>query len=224
MLPYCLKTKQAVLQQTCSQARVVGEYPWHFIQPLLASPLLLASSVINIKQSLQSACVRCAATAMRRASNRIPKRSLDTDFELSQVVPHPKGRVGARRGPTGPSKAQKATFTSTGAVVPQGMGDYSRSCLSAAAGHTSPCPNTLQKGQACQGRVRPPWLTVVGIDWLYIWGSVSIMATVMTSVQIASVCYLLQPRFRIRKDQLLKRLCWPDAICIRMCPYMACPL
>lgn len=61
-----------------------------------------------------------AVTGMRRASNRIPKRSLDTDFELSQVSPIAKSRPGARRGPSGPCKSRKAAFTSTGAIIPQG--------------------------------------------------------------------------------------------------------
>ena len=71
-----------------------------------------------------------AATAMRRASNRMPKRSLDTDFELTHAVTNPKGRAGARRGPTGPSKARKATFTTSGAIIPQtqGLSNYLLPC------------------------------------------------------------------------------------------------
>lgn len=104
-------------------------------------------SMMNLTWHFQNACVWRAATAMRRASNRIPKRSLDTDFELSQVESHQKGRAGARRGPVGPSKVRKAAFTSTGTVIPQGMG-HSCFCLSAAAAETL-CPSTSPKGQAC---------------------------------------------------------------------------
>ncbi len=53
---------------------------------------------------------------MRRASNRIPKRSLEPHFEMSHSVPNPKGRA-ARRGPTGSSKAHKASHTCTGATL-----------------------------------------------------------------------------------------------------------
>lgn len=49
---------------------------------------------------------------MRRASSRIPKRTLEPDFDTSQSVPYPKGRT-TRRGPAGPSKARKASFTGT---------------------------------------------------------------------------------------------------------------
>lgn len=58
----------------------------------------------------------CAGTAMRRASNRIPKRSLEPHFEMSHSVPNPKGRA-ARRGPTGSSKAHKASYTGTGVIL-----------------------------------------------------------------------------------------------------------
>lgn len=75
-----------------------------------------------------------AATAMRRASNRIPKRSLDTDFELTQAISNPKGRAAARRGPIGPSKARKATFTTTGAIMPQSEGT---SCTHLASLHVT---------------------------------------------------------------------------------------
>lgn len=58
----------------------------------------------------------CAGTAMRRASNRIPKRSLEPHFEMSHSAPNPKGRT-ARRGPTGSSKAHKASYTCAGAIL-----------------------------------------------------------------------------------------------------------
>lgn len=87
---------------------------------------------------------------MRRASNRIPKRSLDTDFELSQAAPHPKGRAGARRGPTGPSKARKAAFTSTGAIIPQGVG-YSRFCLTAADRNAPACYEAVKHARKASG-------------------------------------------------------------------------
>lgn len=94
----------------------------------------LESSMSDLGQYVASSVSRAAApvdalprtvcdprvTGMRRASNRIPKRSLDTDFELSQASPISKGRAGARRGPSGPCKSRKAAFTSTGAIVPQG--------------------------------------------------------------------------------------------------------
>ena len=149
----------ASLQQTSSQTSFSDGTHNIVIQPLPASHLLLASSfnsklygcihtgMMNLTWHFQNACVWRAATAMRRASNRVPKRSLDTDFELSQVEPHQKGRAGARRGPVGPSKVRKAAFTSTGTVIPQGMG-HSRFCLSAAAAETL-CPSTSPKGQAC---------------------------------------------------------------------------
>lgn len=69
-----------------------------------------------------STCARCAGMAMRRASNRVPKRSLEPDFEMTQSVPNPKGRT-ARRGPTGSSKARKATFTATGAICQTAQGE-----------------------------------------------------------------------------------------------------
>ncbi len=53
---------------------------------------------------------------MRRASSRVPKRSLEPDFETTQPLPNPKSRA-ARRGPVGASKARKASFTGTGTVV-----------------------------------------------------------------------------------------------------------
>ena len=65
----------------------------------------------------QNASVFCAATAMRRASSRAPKRSLDTDFELSQAVSQRRRRV-----PGGQPKGAKAAFTSTGAIIPPGAG------------------------------------------------------------------------------------------------------
>ncbi|KAL3152560.1 hypothetical protein ABBQ32_001586 [Trebouxia sp. C0010 RCD-2024] len=78
-------------------------------------------------------------TGMRRASNRIPKRSLDTDFELSQVSPIAKGRAGARRGPSGPCKSRKAAFTSTGAIIPQGGLTKSSKAGSASQAGSSIC-------------------------------------------------------------------------------------
>ena len=58
----------------------------------------------------------CAGTAMRRASNRIPKRSLEPHFEMSHSVPNPKGRA-ARRGPIGSSKAHKPSDMGTGVIL-----------------------------------------------------------------------------------------------------------
>ena len=49
----------------------------------------------------------------------MPKRSLESDFDMTQSVPNPKGKT-ARRGPVGASKAQKKTaFAATGAVAPR---------------------------------------------------------------------------------------------------------
>ena len=44
----------------------------------------------------------------------MPKRSLESDFDMTQSAPNPKGKV-ARRGPVGTSKAQKKTGTGVGA-------------------------------------------------------------------------------------------------------------
>lgn len=60
-------------------------------------------------------CIVVAGPALRRSSTRVPaKRSLEPDFEVTQVVQKGHKARNARRGPTGPSKAMKPSCTSDG--------------------------------------------------------------------------------------------------------------
>lgn len=89
-------------------------------------------------------------TAMRRASNRIPKRSLEPHFEMSHSVPNPKGRA-ARRGPIGSSKAHKPSDTGTGEVSKGARGGSQAGSSSSICGLMSPFSLLKPFGRNGQG-------------------------------------------------------------------------